>query len=203
MKKTKKEIFAYIICALCVIVIGLSIFRPTGHTWIRQTLINVPKFSTKYTVEEHLQRLNEIANEKYIGKEYLGDKFYDLDIYILYSYAGDPEYFLMEFTYSYTISKEGEERLGFVYWYSHGFIMNDEYYAIFRQQGQSGFRKDSLLDYKKYYDGREIGYEKDGVVYRGGDIDGGLSTVHVVNYPTLQYCERQRNLMFYSKLELG
>ena len=82
-------------------------------------------FETAYTIEEHKQRLYELADgSEWIGKIY---KVFEItDVSILYSFADVPEYFLVQRRYA----KYGMEELNYDYVY--GYIYKDEYY-IYKQ----------------------------------------------------------------------
>ena len=133
-----------------------------------------PKFSTKYTVEEHIQRLKERTEDVFEGEIWNGEVVgYKVDI--VYSLAFDlPEFFVVEIEYAvennYILNdfwlgvgnRYPEEYRYYQTKYKHlmGYIEDDEYYSDYVHEVLFNPRnlKDELLpgrtpySYKNYWD---------------------------------------------------
>ena len=85
-----------------------------------------PKFVTKYTEEEHRNRIYELAYKRF--NKLAGDLERLYEVFTLYSLSDEPEYFLIqEYSKDYTkedLNKKNATR----YWV--GFIENDKYYLV-------------------------------------------------------------------------
>ena len=111
---------------------------------------NHPDFSTKYTKEEHVERIKvrvEEANAESIKSGYL----LSYEVHILYAfYDGDPEYFLIEYFFRED-RKIWNNRLSTYiynpYHYTIGFIKNDTYYTALPYYGGIGMSPYRKLGY--------------------------------------------------------
>ena len=169
----------------------------------------IPPFSTKYTVEEHIQRLKERTEDVFEGEIVNGEVVgYKVDI--VYSLAYDlPEFFVVEIEYatakSYirnTLHLGGNKNYPQEYWsyytqYKHfiGYIQEDEYYSDYVNEIVFNPRhlKDELLpgrspySYKNYWDKKKY-Y---GEMYFAVEIDGQKQLLYDIarckNYKDLEY----------------
>lgn len=193
MRKTIKAV-------MCLIVVSIILISGCKYEFYKPN-IEVPKFQTQYTEQEHLDKIKTLTEERFrkeVWKESFVPiyEFYDCAVYMIYSFNDNPEYFLVELRYKEKV--EENESARFQYKHLFGFIMNDEYYqygAVHFERSQ--FAANNLLDNKKYYGINNsngnvcLGYEKDGVIYgneREWDDDNDLSIervkilTDVVNY---------------------
>lgn len=128
-----------------------------------------PEFQTKYTEEEHIQRIKERTKLRY-KKWIVSGLLVDFSVYIVNAvYDDDPEFFLVELEFSdyygETVTREYVNEQGTLDYeeleiYSKnahflGSIINDEYYSIpaygsFRY-GKSSYALRGYLNEKKYY----------------------------------------------------
>ena len=143
MEKVIKRIFCVLMCLIILFLFLVSIFflsmyvdcggnEPTyyeknvkRHQHDMEKGYQRPEFSTKYTEEEHIERLHELAMEKLYRK--YGSNGYRYEIYTIYSFQLEPEYFLIQEYAQHLISNKLVEE-PCRYWM--GFIENDEYYII-------------------------------------------------------------------------
>ena len=132
-------------------------------------------YSSELTEEEHLERLTLAEKEYYNGRYYS-------EVYILYSFDEDPEYFLIQ-RYIPNSSSGELEPLN----YSIGFIEDDKYYLTeIRERlygegyvnccyisGENPYLEQDVLDAKKYYAEKEChGYESFFAYEKDGEIVG-------------------------------
>ena len=77
-----------------------------------------------YNPEQHVERLSEIVEEKYVVKDNRSKYLKDYSINIVYSFDDKPEYFLLELCWRHAGAPENE------LFYSHmvGIIYRDNYY---------------------------------------------------------------------------
>ncbi len=144
MKKVLKWIFAVIACLIFLCSLAVNMFflslpvyggkknelsyyekNVQFHEHDIEKGYQRPEFSTKYTEEEHIERLHELAMEKLYRK--YGTNGYRYEIYTVYSFQLEPEYFLIQEYAQHLISNKLVEE-PCRYWM--GFIENDEYYII-------------------------------------------------------------------------
>ena len=136
--------------------------KPGGNDYRKRP----EKYTTNYTNEEHIERLEEITRNIEF-KDVYGNKMQlvDCQVYIVYSLDERPEYFYIIHQWKDTIGylnnlKHCETN------YSHcfGFIENDRYYKFYRKPEEvcleKGFWGDyGLLDVKKYANYSVKGYK--------------------------------------------
>ena len=126
-----------------------------------------PKFKTKYTIEEHTQKITEITADIFVADMY-NDIVKDFSVDIVYSIGrNNPEYFVIEVEYNKYFPYSLNDEYSHTTSYKHimGFIEEDTYYVLhsFYKPGYD-FAKDcfvlgqspySLSEYsksKKYFD---------------------------------------------------
>jgi len=134
------------------------------------------EWTTNLTEEEHYQNIVE-RTEKYIKiEEEINPSFNVVshEVYLVYAFDDNPEFFLVEFTFEHKTTFEKK--------YSHimGRIFNDEYYEILcecYEHEESVYTKAGVLDKKLYfhYDpwGKKetiFAYEHNGNIFRITDI---------------------------------
>ena len=108
------------------------------------------EWNTNLTEEEHYQNIVE-RTEKYIENKKISihPNYDDIsyEVYLVYSFDDNPEFFLVEFTYEPELAGEREHHL-------MGRISNDEYYIIRCECGEikdSVYRKAGVIDKKLYF----------------------------------------------------
>ncbi len=110
--KHRIRIIAFLLCFLSMFFSVVIINecnernRPLGYGEYKH-----PKFKTKYTVEEHIQRITARTEERFqkdIENGFIVDIFVDI-VYAFYD--DDPEYFLVEIEYKEKLSIDEERRL--------------------------------------------------------------------------------------------
>ncbi len=187
-----RSVFIRIIClALCVFVFAfygcVGLDRPSYHE--KNVVLHEhdiergyqrPEFYTRYTEHEHIDRLHNLAVEKFAEKKKFDElvgKLYtaEYSVYTIYSFQNKPEYFLIQEKLIYNFEEfEGKEEFS-RYWM--GFIEFDEYYIIvddfhfaewgvfdesFMQnsrrsalayRGENPYSINGVLDNKKFYGG--------------------------------------------------
>ena len=184
-----RKLFKYFNHVLIVVLFCLMSFSSCNNSSPRLgSNYEHPTFKTKYTEEEHIERIRERVEEHYALRIERGD-IRRIDVYILHAYYDhDPEYFLIEF--------DGYGVGGFYDgWNSHyneylekghliGIIINDEYniglwpypnklinsngtiesnpsdgaLELIPRAGESPYKRLGLLDKKKYYGGSVYGF---------------------------------------------
>ncbi len=185
-------------------------------------LIKVPDFTSKYTEEEHLNRIKTAVMNFYSKDDFLWGEFSykicDCVVYIVYSFDNKPEYFLVELI-SKSINNLSQEDY-YAYGYLMGFIMEDRYYNYLiytnlksgHEYGQSPYAKNGLLNNKKYI-GQDpynwmfcMAYEQDGVIY--GNEDSNRSeeplspeNVSILNKDLSIYVEKERDVREFREIK--
>ena len=140
-----------------------------------------PDFETKYTEEEHVQRISARTEEKF-AEELKNGTLVSYDVEIVYAfYDNDPEYFLVNLEYakeqegSYqtkdkpSLDPEKGEYIFFFTKYKHiiGFINKDIYYCSLTfyyndfHYGQNCYELCGYKNAKKYYGGGHHGVKTD------------------------------------------
>ena len=131
------------------------------------------EFKTKYTEEEHIERIRARTEER-LAEDIERDKIEKIDIEIVYSfYTKDPEYFLVEVEYK-------EEFIGF--WSSYdiqystkhkhffGMIYCDDYIKTPHMQdfidGQSIYRARGYINNVKYHSSFRFAIEEGNRIYQ-------------------------------------
>lgn len=119
-------LFLTIVCCLCMVACDTcsACEKKGGYTH--------PEYQSKYTEEEHIERISARTREKY-AEEIEEGIIIDFKVEILYAfYDNDPEYFLIEYRFADTILEykgEGSEVKLTKKHYGHtiGMIKNDAY----------------------------------------------------------------------------
>ena len=124
MKKYVKKIIITltIICFLFAGIIGFLYY--VSHPKIMHKR---KPFETQYTIEEHIERIS-LETEKRFTEFINSDDFHSYSVEILYSFAGYPEFFMVEFAYHRNIKNDPIVIHPLNYNYVIGFIEDDEYY---------------------------------------------------------------------------
>ena len=137
-----------------------------------------PIFSSEYTEEQHIQKIDNIVRDRQNYDAQNANAIFEYKVYIIYGFDDVPEYFLVEFSNEYTnLNKKMEgHRLGY--------IKNDKYYIldgcgnntteefsgyVYRNNSNdtpSKWKKEGVLDKKLYWGSNYCAYlEDDGKVY--------------------------------------
>lgn len=121
-----------------------------------------PDFETKYTEEEHIQRILDLTNKKF-ADAIDTRKIVSYDVEIVYAfYDNDPEYFLVNLEYAEEWSgfyNDYGYELEYTTKYKHiiGFILRDEYYISLPsyhtefKDGRNCYEVCGYKDAKKYF----------------------------------------------------
>ena len=124
-----------------------------------------PKFKTKYTIEEHIQKISK-RTEEIFAEEITNGNIANYTIEIIYAfYDEDPEYFLVELEYAEEWESQYEnpdfqygEKPQYIKYSTKnkhfiGFIENDEYYTGLPcyDSGASDIKQDCFMDGKSGY----------------------------------------------------
>ena len=117
-------------------------------------------FETQYTIGEHIERIS-LETEKRFTEFINSDDFHSYSVEILYSFAGYPEFFMVEFAYQGNVQLGIDVSDRIFYNYTIGFIEYDEYYI--------GLSFSDSYDNWVFVDGKEfVGaqnpYSKNGVL---------------------------------------
>ena len=176
MKNNKKTLVVFI-AILCL----LSCFNFASCNENQQQM-QIPKFTTQYTEQEHVQRIEQYFRE-YLRKGHVINRGEIKDIYveILYSYhTHDPEYALIEIEYTQPFSrsfdKDGEKSYTTKYRHTYVRITNDNYYVACSEysnsfetckDGQSVYTVLGYKNNKKYF----------GDLWRSVEIDGQITDI--------------------------
>lgn len=111
-------------------------------------------FKTELSAEEHIVNIIRRTEEKY-AEQLENGTITDFQVYTLWSFKEQPEYFLVEFDGGF--DGEAYEPIGPEYdtRYAHliGFIVDDQYHIYGHSLSviKSQFREQGLLNEKKYY----------------------------------------------------
>lgn len=162
----------------CLTLFCFSGCNETFWYWILpQKYYKHPEFSTKYTVEEHIEKISQITEDLIKTAVTCGEvAAYTVDI--LYAFCDDdPEYFMMQLEYAepYKYKLHSSDRFGYgtifetKYMYVIGYIENDEYLLglkdssnfVFGENPYDVFGKSGT---KKYYGAGHYGIEEDGQI---------------------------------------
>ena len=177
MATKKRKIVTGISIFLAIIVLLVVAFPYLRvaflHTvyYVQQTFITNPykayrKYNSEYTVEEHIERLDDILEHNLEDNIIVYNSSYPVsyewvtNIEILYSIGYEyPEYFIIEFKVPEGTLTDKEVPYIFSECYLLGTIKKDEYYRIW-VDGTSSPYKDIPSGEKKYYS-----YNPDGISY--------------------------------------
>lgn len=191
--KFKLKLVFILLLIFTLVFSGCNNSETTGNRrWERPEV-----WTSKYTAEEHLQKLNEIVPKKLKSMLYVREEIYNLSIETVYAFDESPEYFVVEIF----MRKRDDKNYGLFYDIERhiiGFIENDEYYfwgdlgtgEIFRN-GYSKWKLESIT-YKKYLGGMYTYAYKD----ENGDFYGWSANSNGYNEKFLISNEGRQELLF-------
>ena len=135
-------------------------------------------FKTKLSAEEHIANLRLLTEQKYA--EQLEDgTITGFQVYTLWSFKEEPEYFLVEFDGSFDeIYIEGQGYLNIGYAFLIGYVVDEQYYMYdyYPQNIKSPYREQDLESEKMYYGYTVMAIKKGDKMVCIGNSPGGRET---------------------------
>ena len=136
-----------------------------------------PPYESRYSTEEHRERLTTRLNEKYKDASTVYEELIDFEVYTVYGFDEVPEYFLLEYTWKgydnfadYPLDVERPSHIE--YQHTVGIIVEDEYYTALniypnRSHGVSLWKHENVLERKLYFSSNRVfAYkDQDGKIY--------------------------------------
>ena len=148
-------------CWVCIvlIILPIAIVLLINHAKFSYSPYVFPHFSTKYSPEEHIERLDILTKEKF-SSELLSGEIVDYKIDIMYSFTdNNPRYFIIEIEYkdeytsTYNDPTDTTKCIEYStkYAYTIGLINDSVYNVCGFVESQSPYTKTENFDKKKYY----------------------------------------------------
>lgn len=118
----------------------------------------IKPFITNLSTEEHIANITLWTEARY-AEEIANGTITAFQVYTMWSFKEQPEYFLIEFDGDFGDSVYVEKQ---GYAYLDGYIVDDRYYAYGRGPGKSPFREQGFENEKKYYGFNVMAIKKEG-----------------------------------------
>ncbi|MBO5215592.1 MAG: hypothetical protein J6B79_05335 [Clostridia bacterium] len=207
MKKAIKTIVSivFVLVIVCGSFVGCSSTSHDSSNSGGYFFPDKPKFSTRYTIEQHKERITRVFAEQENSKYF--DYFY---VDIVYSFRNKPEFFLVEHGYALSNSNVNHTAMGC--------IIDDNYYLIseddYITRDLSCFRKKGFINNKKYFGKYKASKYNPGYAHEGicavevngeiigicGELENKVISEDMIN--KLLYMQTSDRLLFIKEEEL-